>query len=160
MPVNAPVITPNVVSGLLLGGIFGAVSGSMVDDANKNLAIAKVQSRNASAIETQSKTIKLSYDVVIERVNRMNDLLNRLNFLLLKSMEEVLSIFSQDKDVDRYTENELATVGLCCNIAKSIKVIIDAPIIDQNGEITKECKAALELGNNCLEKVYSLTGNR
>lgn len=159
LPSNPPTITPNVITGFLLGGVFGAVTGSMVDDANNNLSLVKMQSQKAAAIETQAKTLKLSYTVVIERVNRINDLLNRLNFLLLKTMLEVDGIFVREDNINKYTEYEYNLIGLCVNLAKAIKILIDAPIVDDNGNLTQTCNEALSFGNECINKIEMLQGN-
>ena len=41
----------------------------------------------------------------------------------------------------------------CVNMAKAIKTVIDAPLFDENGEVSEAVKKAMSVGQDCLEKM-------
>lgn len=151
---KAPVVTKNVVIGFLMGGLTGAITSSIVDDSKRNLDQARMQSRQADAIVEQSKIVSLSYQGITERVNRMTDVLTKLNILFYKGIQESEKVIERNGyDKRKYTENERKTLAACINMAGAVKSILDAPIIDQNGEITQRSLEAIRKGEQCLQLI-------
>jgi len=158
---STPVITKNVVVGCLLGGILsgglagcfmGAVTASIIDDSQQNLDRARLQAKQADVIVTQLETINLSYNAITERVDRITDVLTKLNFLFFKGIEESEKLIEKNgSDKKRYSLDERETLAACINMAGAIKNILDTPIIEKDGELTKKSMEAILIGEKCLQ---------
>lgn len=154
---NPPTITRNVVIGWLTGGIVGALAGSLTDDAKRNLDTARLQARKAEAAVAQIETVTLAYKAITERVNRMADALTKLNYLFMKSIQHTNEIIDKNgQDKTMYSKEERRDLGICVNLAGTIKNMIDAPIIDEKGELTELSIRAVLNGENCLKQLNSI----
>ena len=128
-----PVITKNVIVGLLLGGLTGAITSSIVDDSQRNLDEARIRARQAEAVALQAQTISLSYQGITERVKRITDVLTKLNILFVKVIRYSNELIDKNGiDKSRYSFSDRQSLAVCINLAKAVKDLLDAPIIDQN----------------------------
>ncbi len=151
---QTPVITKNVVVGWLIGGIFGAVTSSIVDDSKKNLDLARMQSRQADVIAQQAKGIGLAYQAITERASAMTDVLTKLNILFIKGIQYTDSLIEErGRDKRNYTLEDRKSLAACINLAGVVKSILDTPIIDTEGEITKKSLETIQLGEHCLQEI-------
>lgn len=145
------VITKNVVKGYLFFGVAGAISSSIVDDAKNELNMASDKLKQARVLAEQQKIYGLSCHSISERANRMTQILTSLNILLVKSLNNTEKMIEEKGNVrGHYTSEDIAQIGTCLNLAKAVKDILDAPILDQDGTLAKETLAVLEKGNQCV----------
>lgn len=149
-----PVITKNVVVGWLIGGLFGAVSSSIVDDSKRKLDLARMQSRQADVIAQQSKGVSLAYQAVTERAASMTDVLTKLNMLFIRGIRYTNALI-EEKGGDRrnYTLEDRKSLAVCVNLAGAVKSVLDAPIIDREGKITQKSLETIQLGERCLQEI-------
>lgn len=158
--IAAPRLTTNVIKGFLVGGLLGAVSSSIVDDAQYGLDNARQQLKQANLIADQTRIVELSYRGVTERVSRMTETLTRCNVLFVKAIEASNRIIGQNgKDKSKYSENDRKTLGCCINLAGGIKDILDAPIIDVKGELTQMSLEAIEKSVRVINEVQGVLSN-
>lgn len=155
-----PVITKNVVVGLLLGGLTGAITSSIVDDSQRNLDEARIRARQAEAVALQAQTISLSYQGITERVKRITDVLTKLNILFVKGIRYSNELIDKNGiDKSRYSFSDRQSLAVCINLAKAIKDLLDAPIIDQNSEVSQKSLEAVQKGEQCLQAVNDAISN-
>ena len=155
-----PVITKNVVVGLLLGGLTGAITSSIVDDSQRNLDEARIRARQAEAVALQAQTISLSYQGITERVKRITDVLTKLNILFVKVIRYSNELIDKNGiDKSRYSFSDRQSLAVCINLAKAIKDLLDAPIIDQNSEVSQKSLEAVQKGEQCLQAVNDAISN-
>lgn len=149
-----PVVTKNVVVGWLIGGFFGAVSSSIVDDSKKNLDMSRMQSRQADVIAQQAQGITLVYQAVTERASSMADVLTKLNMLFIKGIRYTDALMER-KGVEKrnYTLEDRKALAACINLAGAVKGILDVPIIDTKGEITQKSLETIQLGEHYLQEI-------
>ena len=145
-------MTKNVVKGFLFGGLAGAISASIVDDAENKLNMAKDTARQAAVFAEEKRIHSLAYREIAERANRMADLLTELNtkFFVksLRNTEQLIEV--KGKNRDKYTSDDFAQIGTCLDLAKAIKDIIDAPIIDKEGELSQKTLQIIEEARQCI----------
>lgn len=154
---KTPVVTKNVVVGYLIGGLAGAITSSIVDDSQRNLDQARLQSKQADAVVTYTQTVGLAYQGITERVNRMTDVLTKLNLLFYKGIQESEKIIEKNgSDKRSYSAKEREILAVCINMAGAVKAILDTPIIDKNGEVTKKSLEAIVIGEKSLEAVNAV----
>ena len=51
------------------------------------------------------------------------------------------------------------SLAVCINLAKAIKDLLDAPIIDQNSEVSQKSLEAVQKGEQCLQAVNDAISN-
>ncbi len=151
------VITKNFVAGYLMGGLMGAMVGSLVDDAQYKLDTARIVAKQAEATAIYEDTISLSCQAITERVKRMTEVLTKLNFFFDKSIRHTNEVIDKNGAVkNNYSKEERKGLAICINLAGAVKNVLDAPIIDENGEITKKSMEAIVNGEKNLEKINNL----
>lgn len=159
MPAS-PVITKNMVVGWLFGGGFGAVTSSIVDDAERSLDQACIQSKQANAIVQQAETINLAYQAITERANRMTEVLTKLNILMVKGLQQSNAIVEKNGiDKKNYTLDDRKSLAACINLAGAVKTVLDVPIIDKNGELTQKSLETIHYGEQCLQAMEFVISN-
>lgn len=145
------VFTKNVVVNLLFLGLPAAITTSIVNEAQNELNMASSKLKQARVLAEQQKIYSLSYQAISERADRMKEILTALNVLFVKSLNNTEEIIEKKgNDRKRYETTDIMQIGTCLNLAKAVKDILDAPILDQEGELAKESMAAIERGNQCV----------
>lgn len=176
--IKTPGPTKNVVTGCLVGGVgglsiaamgdvgvlsiaamragafVGAVSASIVDDSKRKLDMANIEAKRARMLAIQNNSIELAYDAITQRVTRMTDVLTKLNIMFVKSIHNTEKIIDKNGvDKRNYSKADREQLATCIDLAATIKDFIDAPIVDEEGKVTKKSEEVLMLGNTCINQV-------
>lgn len=177
--IKTPGPTKNVVAGCLVGGVgglsggirnvslgasniaamgagafVGAVSSSIVDDSKRKLEMANIEAKRARMLAIQNNSIELAYDAITQRVTRMTDVLTKLNVMFVKSIHNTEKIIDKNGvDKRNYSKADREQLATCIDLAVTIKKFIDAPIVDEEGKVTKKSEEVLMLGNTCINQV-------
>ncbi|ENQ3078683.1 hypothetical protein ACEOWG_001880 [Bacillus cereus] len=134
--------------------IFTGISGLIKKDAKMNLSAAKIRRQYSGVIEKQSENICIALDAISQRSERMAELLKNLNALFIKSLKYSREIVERNGgDKTKYTLKDREAIMVCFNFAKGIKDILDVPLLDKDGEITKKSLEAIETGEAYLSKI-------
>lgn len=148
------VITKNFVIGFLSGGMIGAAAGFLVDDAQYKLDTARILAKQAEVVAIHEDTINLSCQAITERVKRMTDVLTKLNFFFDKSISNTNEIIDENgMDKNNYSREERKGLAICVNLAGTVKNVLDAPIVDEYGEITKKSMEVILNGEKNIEEI-------
>ena len=177
--IKTPGPTKNVVAGCLVGGVgglsggilnlslgasniaamgagafVGAVSSSIVDDSKRKLEMANIEAKRARMLAIQNNSIELAYDAITQRVTRMTDVLTKLNVMFVKSIHNTEKIIDKNGvDKRNYSKADREQLATCIDLVVTIKKFIDAPIVDEEGKVTKKSEEVLMLGNTCINQV-------
>ena len=177
--IKTPGPTKNVVAGCFVGGVgglsggilnlslgasniaamgagafVGAVSASIVDDSKRKLDMANIEAKRARMLAIQNNSIELAYDAITQRVTRMTDVLTKLNIMFVKSIHNTEKIIDKNGvDKRNYSKADREQLATCIDLAVTIKDFIDAPIVDEEGKVTKKSEEVLMLGNTCINQV-------
>lgn len=144
-------LTKNVVVSSLFFGLAGAITASIVDDAKSRLDVASDKLKQARVYAEQQRICGLSYHSIAERADHMTDILTKLNMLFVKSLNNTEPLVeAKGDDRSYYKQDDIAQIGTCLNLAMAVKDILDAPILDRDGELAKETLAVIERGNQCV----------
>lgn len=136
--------------------IFSGISGLIKKDAEMNLSAAKTRNYEANVIKKQSENICIALDAVWQRSERMAELLMNLNALFMKSLKYTGEILERNGlEKNKYTSTDREAIMVCFNIAKGIKDILDVPLLDKDGEITKKSFEAIASGEKFLDQMAS-----
>lgn len=144
-------LAKNVIVSSLFFGLAGAITASIVDDAKSGLDVASDKLKQARVYAEQQRICGLSYHSIAERADHMTDILTKLNMLFVKSLNNTEPLVeAKGDDRSYYKQDDIAQIGTCLNLAKAVKDILDAPILDRDGELAKETLAVIERGNQCV----------
>lgn len=142
-----------VLGGIVAGPVL-AVGGMMMASkaeeakhkAYKNYDKAKV------AVE-QMDSACVVLDGIYRRVEEFIEFLEPLNKILKNYISKLENIVDKSTDWRTYTEKEKKTVMATASIATTVKNLCDAPIIDENGEVTRKSKEVLEKSKELMKQL-------
>ena len=136
-----------VVLGGLVAGPAIFVGGWLLDrDAEKKLYEALGKKDEAKNFEAQVNKIVTELNRITDRCKQIIDILNRLNamfILKVKKLEQVVEL--SGNNFENYTESEQKVVILSAMLAKTIKIILDAPLFTEDGKLTCASKNIVEV---------------
>lgn len=149
---------PMSESEIVLGFVFKGISGLMVEDSKRDLYIANIRVKQSNLIYSQAETLGVVFNGIIERSERIANLLAKLNLLFRESIKVTIEIIkNKGNSYKQYDSEDRKKLMNCMNLAFTIKQILDAPILDDNYEIAEESKKALCLGEEYLQKISEMT---
>ena len=136
----------------ILWSLFkGGIGGCMVKDSERNLSMANAQMKLANVAYAEAEAISVSLDVIIDKSNRIAEMLMNLNLFFVKGINHTSNIIEKNGYSRlNYSQDDRKALMSCINIADAIKKIIDAPMFDKNGELAIETAKVIEIGNNLI----------
>lgn len=138
--------------------IKGGLSGVIAKESELNLNVAYMRNKQARVIEAQIETICVVLDAMYQRAEKLCKVLTALNVLLIDSLKYAAEIIDKNGfDRNNYNQHDRDSIMTCINIASTVKKIIDAPLIDQEGEITLQSLEAIEIGEAYLKEITYLS---
>ena len=129
---------------LILGSIMGAKASEKLDNAYSNLA--KVREA-----EAEVQVLAMACNGIADRADlylRVLVKLESLAFPLLDSLESIIR--KEGTDYSRYKAVSKQTVAALLSTMKAIKAILDTPILDKKGALTKQSAAVINAVQNEL----------
>ena len=157
----ASFVTPGAKTFLLGGGLVGGIvlgaSGSIVKDSELSVKMANIQKKQARLYTEAVEAKKDAISAVCWHLDQVSDVLAKLNALFLKSMKSTAVIIEKNGyDGQNYSDQELEYIGTCLNLAKAVKAIIDAPVLDENNRVVDAAKQTIITGQTFIEEFKAL----
>lgn len=142
---------------LICGIALRGITGMMVKESEQKLSAANNTMNYARVYEAQADSFIVVYDAIIERANRIADLLLKMNILFLQSIEETNRVINKNgMDVLNYSENDKSVLATCVNIADSVFNLVDIPVVNEHGELVKEAVELIEKGQMFLDEMSDI----
>lgn len=152
-----PMTDKEIAVSILKGfGVFG-LGNAFINDSERELQMAGAQLRSSRVVYSQAENLAAVLDGVIDSCNKVSDLLPKLNRLFMQAItysDEL--IVAKGMDRAAYTENDRKAFCSCINLAVTLKKIIDAPVLTDEGKVTQETKEALAIGSQCMQDIKNL----
>ena len=142
-----------VLGGIVAGPVL-AVGGMMLaskaeaakEDAYSNLSKAKL------AVE-EMKTAKITTKGIKNRFDEMNSILYALNERFEPLLKSLIKLVSHNENYNTYSEKDKKGIFICASLAKTLKNIMEAPLMTKDGNLTSESKKVIKLGENEFTKL-------
>ncbi|MCG9714957.1 hypothetical protein L1D29_19350 [Shewanella insulae] len=132
---------------LVVGGmILAAKAEAAKEEALANLAKAKLAIEEMKTAVVATNAIKLRFD-------EMRHVLIELNEKLSPMLESLQLLVKANDDYSSYSEEDKKGVMICASIAKTIKNLIDSPLLDDLGQVTQISKDSIESGTQALQAI-------
>ena len=108
---------------------------------------------------SQAETAAVSLEAIADGADKISDLLSKLNALFMQSINYTNDIIDERGfDRSNYDAEDRKALMTCMNIAKTIKEIIDSPVIDGDNNISKESKRVIKIGNAYIKELNAQGG--
>lgn len=123
---------------VIMGFVVGAKASAAKDEAYSNLAEAKKISAELMVAVDLCAAIS-------RKCNMFVDLLNRLDSYfvpLINKIDEAIRLHGTD--YNRFSQEQKQATAAAASIAKAIKMVLDTPILDSNGNITRKSDRILK----------------
>jgi len=142
-----------VLGGIVAGPVL-AVGGMMLaskaeeakQNAYSNLDKARVEAEQMQTAETATNGIEKRFIEISSVLTKISD-----NFLpLLRGLQQAVA---NNTDFRTYSTKDRQGIMMSANTAKTLKNILEAPILDSNGALTEISMAIIQGGNKKLEEI-------
>lgn len=144
--------------GTITGGLIGGFSNIIAKEAELNVVAAKMRKKQAAVASSQAETIKVALDAIYQRSERLAKLLAQMNLLFRKSIQNTSYIVDKNgRDRLNYSIDEKQGIRNCLNFADAVKKVLDAPLIDEEGDLTKKSIEAIQAGEEFLSQISSIS---
>lgn len=152
-----PMTDKEIAVSILKGfGVFG-LGNAFINDSERELQMAGAQLRSSRVVYSQAENLAAVLDGVIASCNKVSDLLPKLNRLFMQAIsysDELIA--AKGRDGAAYTENDRKVFCSCINLAVTLKKIIDAPVLTDEGKVAQETTEALSIGSQCMQNIKNL----
>lgn len=129
---------------LVIGLVSDSKASAKLDTAKANLAEAKTIAEGLKNMEIMAYAIS-------RRAQMFNRLLMKLDSYLTPLVYEMENtIATKGGDFSKFDENEQETIAKAVSLVKSVKTVLDTPIIDDNGGVTERSLGIVKSLNSQL----------
>lgn len=146
------VVLGGIVAGpaLAIGGaIFASQAKSALNDAYGNYDKAK-------AFKKQARNIGIALKAIFTRANQLTELLKKLDVFFAYQVGVLRDIIdSKGVNWQDYSTTEQEEIYKCVQLAQAIKVILDSPLLKQEGQLDEATEYVLENGNKYLNTLMN-----
>ncbi len=143
------VVLGSVVAGPVLA-IGGAMMASKAEEAKHE---ARANRNKAEAAAEQMDVAKVVLDEISLRTNEFHSILKPMNRILIAYLWQLQNIVEVSNDYSTYKEEDKGIVMVTVAIAKTVKNVCDAPIIDEEGAVTQKSREVLEQADVLMKKL-------
>ena len=130
----------------ILGVVMGAKASKNLDNAYSNLAEAKKYESEMDAASTLCIGIRRRSAMFSRFLMSLNAIFEPLVFDMSKIIKE------KGTDFRSFSEDEKKVVAEAMSLAGAIKAILDTPILDEQGNLTKESGKIIAATRRHLEQ--------
>lgn len=129
---------------LVIGLVSDSKASAKLDEAKANLAEAKTIAEGLKNMEIMAYALS-------RRAQMFNRLLMKLDSYLAPLVYEMENIIaSKGEDFSKFDENEQEMIAKAVSMVKSVKTVLDTPIIDDNGGVTEQSLEVIKSLNSQL----------
>lgn len=143
-----------VLGGIIAGPVL-AVGGMILAskaEAAKNDAYSNKLEAELAAEEMETARVKTN--AIGRSFNEIKDLLAQLDNIFAPLFIDFQSLVNSNSDYRTYSKVDKNGVYMAVSLAKTIKLIIDTTLLDQDGNITSECITLIKNKNDSISRTY------
>ncbi len=142
-----------VLGGIVAGPVLAIGGFLLAADAEEAKYEARSNLSKAEAQAEQMDTARVVVEEILSRINEFDEVLRELNEIFYRKIAKLEFIVDESTDYRTYTKRQKSIVIITASIAKTIKNICDAPIIDKEGEVTRKSERVLKKATDFISKL-------
>lgn len=142
-----------VLGGIVAGPVL-AIGGMML--ASKAEAAkfdAYANHDKAELAVEQMKSAGVLTDGIRQRFNEINSVILKLDNVFSPMLTSLEVLVESNNDYSSYADKDKVGVMMAASLAKTLKNLIEAPIIDKDGLLTSESRNAIKQGNAAVQQL-------
>lgn len=144
-----------VLGGLVAGPALAVLGFVVGAKASKNLDAANANWAKAKEFEEEMKTAADLCNGIRRRSAMFNRFLIRLQTIFDPLVYEMTQIIEQKgTDFRTFSDDEKKCIASAMSLAGAIKAVLDTPILDESGNLTKESGVIIENTQNKIETIF------
>ena len=134
---------------LVIGGLFFSAK------AEKALNEAKENLDKASYYEQEVRNLCTAMNAIKEKADQIDDLLKDLDYKFYDAVSAMINTIEYaGTDFSTYSSDEQDDVMRAAQLAKTIKIVIDTPLINQQGGVSSEAERLVDSRRMLLDELY------
>lgn len=132
-----------VLGGIVAGPVLAVGGMMMASKAQEAKEEAYANLGNAKAAAEQMKTAQVATEAIRLRVGQINSILTALDERFADLLYGLQRLVRTSTDYRSYSEEDKKGVMMSAMMAKTMKNIMEAPVIDERGAVTQASRQAL-----------------
>lgn len=145
-----------VLGGIVAGPVLAVGGMMMAAKAEEAKYTASGNYDKAKAAAEQMDSAGVVLDGIGSRTEEFKNILNPLNEVFEEYIEKMEDIVDVSNDYSSYSQSEKQIIMITASMAETIKNVCDAPIIDENGEVTRKSARVLRKANKFIDKLKEI----
>jgi hypothetical protein len=139
-----------VLGSVAIGPALAVIGFVMNAKAQENLEKARANIAEAEKVIEQCDTASTLCDAIKDRCELFNSALNKLMKQLegaVRTVNDIVKRYTEkygSADFNNFCDAEKKSITAACSLAKTVKSILDTPILMENGALTKESEKVLK----------------
>lgn len=144
-------------SEVLMSLLKGGLGRSMLDDSKQAQSESFKQLRAARVVYAQAENIAKGVDIMVDQCSVISEVIARLNLLLAKSIQHSQDLIeARGSDPRNYSQADRDVLMTCMNLVDALKKIVDAPVVTDNGALTQEIMATIQMGKEYADAIKKI----
>lgn len=142
-----------VLGGIVAGPVLaigGMMMASKAEEAKHN---AWANYDEAELAAEQMKTAEVAAKGIGKRFNEVDQVLERLNNRFAEGLTGFAELVNSNDNYATYSEDEKSSVYMISALAKTMKNILDAQLLDEDGTLTANSRKVVNEGQEVLAKI-------
>ena len=108
----------------------------LVSEAQMKLIYSHANMDQAKMFQEQGENICSALNAIQDRATQIKNLLDELNYRMARVVSDIDNIiYDFGTDFRKFNRSAKETVGIAVQIAKTIKIVIDTPLLNEDGEL-------------------------
>lgn len=133
-----------VLGGIVAGPVLAIAGGIFAEKAETAKHESYANLNKAKAHAEEMKTAQVVVEEIKQRVIEFITIIKSLEDIFENYLDKLENIVDKNINFPTYSDIDKKTVADTFSIAKTLKNVCDAPIIDENGKITRKSRRILE----------------
>lgn len=149
-----------VLGGLVAGPALAVGGVFMASKAKEALYEAEEYYDKARAFKEQAKGICSNLKAISERAGQIDAILKKMDAYFVRSVTALAGVTANSgTNWNDYSVADKKIVGASAQIAKTLKIILDTSLLNENGDLEKaKINSAVSLGRETLTKLSEADG--
>lgn len=131
--------------------LISGITASIVKDSELQKTVAYAQKKQARLYEEAVDAKMEAVEYICFYMDKTSDIIAKFNGFFLKSIDVTEKLIEKNGYAgENYSDEEYKKIGVCMNLAAALKDIVDAPILDNDNEVTQVAKNLIETSEQCI----------
>lgn len=142
-----------VLGGIVAGPVL-AIGGMMLASKAEAAKFDAYSNHDKAELAVeQMKSAGVLTDGIRQRFNEINSVISKLDNVFSPMLTSLEVLVESNNDYSSYADKDKVGVMMAASLAKTLKNLIEAPIIDKDGLLTSESRNAIKLGNAAVQQL-------